>query len=162
MEHKVLLQNYINLEEHNLYCYSANLLMTIPKEGYENNWQETKDRIAGLKHIQMLLDIQDINKEAAPSMDPKERDCLVKAINRNGLPLEVYIDTGEGKETAPALDQQERPSDDAGDGLKTKVTLDLGNLGELAIGGLLVDQIAKSLSYNPGTQTHKPLATSPE
>lgn len=28
---------------HNLFCYSKNYAMTVPKEGYEKDWQETKD-----------------------------------------------------------------------------------------------------------------------
>ena len=51
------LQEQIQQEDHNLLCYSKNLLMTEPKVGYNNEWGNTKERVALVQ--QMLNEIPD-------------------------------------------------------------------------------------------------------
>ena len=54
---KKYLQEQIQQEDHNLLCYSKNLLMTEPKVGYNNEWGNTKERVALVQ--QMLNEIPD-------------------------------------------------------------------------------------------------------
>lgn len=51
------LQEQIQQEDHNLLCYSKNLLMTEPKVGYNNEWGNSKERVALVQ--QMLNEIPD-------------------------------------------------------------------------------------------------------
>lgn len=57
-----LIKEYIDIEYNNLFVLSADYVMTVPKEGYEKQWNETKDRIKELKEIATLLG----KKEASP------------------------------------------------------------------------------------------------
>jgi hypothetical protein len=49
MDKNALLQKYIDMESHNLLCYSENYGMTKPKPGHEQDWSEAKARITGLE-----------------------------------------------------------------------------------------------------------------
>ena len=51
------LQEQIQQEDHNLLCYSKNLLMTEAKAGYSNEWGNTKERVALIQ--QMLNEMPD-------------------------------------------------------------------------------------------------------
>lgn len=48
-----LLERYYNQACHNLMCYSKNILMLEPKQGYEAEWAETK---AECEMLQQMLD----------------------------------------------------------------------------------------------------------
>jgi len=37
-----LLKEYYNNEMNNVFAYSANWLMTVPKKGYENEWEKAR------------------------------------------------------------------------------------------------------------------------
>ena len=39
----------IEMAFHNLLCYSANYAMTIPKEGFEQEWKDAKLELAKLQ-----------------------------------------------------------------------------------------------------------------
>lgn len=54
---KKYLQEQVQQEDHNLLCYSKNLLMTEPKVGYSNEWGNTKERVALVQ--QMLNEVPD-------------------------------------------------------------------------------------------------------
>lgn len=47
---KKLLKKYHDMACHNLFCYSENCGMTIPKEGYEDEWLATKAEIEELEN----------------------------------------------------------------------------------------------------------------
>ncbi len=99
MEYKELLQRYIAQEQNTLYDLSCNYLMTAPVPGCEVEFAATKERIAGLERIQMMLDIlaaQDVNKEAAHALDQQERQYLgtvqtVKAVTDSVLASLVNV-----------------------------------------------------------------------
>ena len=73
MDHKELLRKYIEQESNNLLISSENYLMITPRPGCEDVWREAKEPIAGLQRIQMMLDIQALNKEAAHALDQQGR-----------------------------------------------------------------------------------------
>lgn len=52
-----LLTGYYEKEMNNVFSYSANWLMTIPKKGYEKEWAEAKERSELLD--QMIQEEQD-------------------------------------------------------------------------------------------------------
>lgn len=54
---KKYLQEQIQQEDHNLLCYSKNLLMTEAKAGYSNEWGNSKERSSLIQ--QMLNEIPD-------------------------------------------------------------------------------------------------------
>lgn len=39
-----LLQEYYEREMNNVFCYSGNYLMNIPKKGYEQEWNAARER----------------------------------------------------------------------------------------------------------------------
>ena len=39
-----LLNEYFDREMNTVFCYSANYLMTIPKKGYEQEWNQAKEK----------------------------------------------------------------------------------------------------------------------
>lgn len=51
MNRQELLQEFYDLTEHNLLCYSKNYLMTIPKVGYEKNWEDEKEKLEIIKEM---------------------------------------------------------------------------------------------------------------
>jgi len=42
MNRAELLKEYYNNEMNNVFAYSANWLMTVPKKGYENEWEKAR------------------------------------------------------------------------------------------------------------------------
>jgi len=39
-----LLKDYYDREMNNVFCYSANWGMTVPKKGYEREWEDARER----------------------------------------------------------------------------------------------------------------------
>lgn len=60
MGREELLERYIDLESHNLFCYSANYGMTEPKPGCEKEWHECKERLKGLEEIRDFVKLHEI------------------------------------------------------------------------------------------------------
>ena len=46
-----LLKEYYDMEANNVFAYSANYLMTIPRKGYEKEWQLANDKLTILTEI---------------------------------------------------------------------------------------------------------------
>ena len=46
-----LLKKYENMASHNLFCYSRNLGMTEPKEGFERQWKQAKEECKLLEEM---------------------------------------------------------------------------------------------------------------
>ena len=46
-----ILNKYKDMACHNLFCYSANYLMSKPKEGYEKEWNEANEEIRLLEEL---------------------------------------------------------------------------------------------------------------
>ncbi|MBU5312248.1 hypothetical protein KQI38_09430 [Tissierella carlieri] len=46
-----ILEKYKDIACHNLFCYSANYLMSKPKEGYEKEWNEANEEIKLLEEL---------------------------------------------------------------------------------------------------------------
>ncbi len=44
MTYKELLEEYLDRERNNVFCYSANYLMDTPKKGYEKEFAEAVER----------------------------------------------------------------------------------------------------------------------
>jgi hypothetical protein len=53
MNRETILREVKEMQEHNLSCYSKNYLCEKPKDGYEEKWQEAKER---LQLITRMLD----------------------------------------------------------------------------------------------------------
>lgn len=70
-----LLYKYHNRACHNLMCYSKNMLMTEPKEGYENEWQQAKEECR-------LLD--EMIKETAQGGQLAEKKVYADGIHFKG------------------------------------------------------------------------------
>lgn len=51
MNKQELLQNYYDMEMNNVFAYSANYLMSIPKKGYEREWLEARERADALLNL---------------------------------------------------------------------------------------------------------------
>jgi hypothetical protein len=49
MTREIILRNRLQMAEHNLQCYSANYLCTVPKEGHETEYEETAAEVEMLK-----------------------------------------------------------------------------------------------------------------
>lgn len=45
MTRESILQKNLTMAKHNLFCYSANYLMTTPKSGYEKEFYDTRDEV---------------------------------------------------------------------------------------------------------------------
>jgi hypothetical protein len=56
MTKRQLFEKYYQMACHNLLCYSQNYLMTIPKPGYEKEWEEAKQECDLLES--MLAELQ--------------------------------------------------------------------------------------------------------
>lgn len=64
-----LLEKYIDMATHNIFCYSQNHDMSKPKEGFEKQWQEAKDELDMLIYAAKLIN----KKEYAPVGETRER-----------------------------------------------------------------------------------------
>lgn len=51
MTTKDLLTEYLDRERNNVFCYSANYLMTTPKRGYEREFREAQERVELLEDL---------------------------------------------------------------------------------------------------------------
>ena len=61
-ERYTILKDVLDMAEHNLMCYSKNLLMDEPKDGYEDKWNEQANKIRVLeKWIKEALDPKSFN-----------------------------------------------------------------------------------------------------
>ena len=48
---KEMLNNYLEQERNNVFCYSANYLMDTPKKGYEQEFTEAVERVSLLEEL---------------------------------------------------------------------------------------------------------------
>ena len=48
---KELLEEYLDRERNNVFCYSANCLMDTPKKGYEKEFAEAVERVDMLETL---------------------------------------------------------------------------------------------------------------
>lgn len=48
---KELLEEYLDRERNNVFCYSANYLMDTPKKGYEKEFAEAAERVDMLETL---------------------------------------------------------------------------------------------------------------
>lgn len=48
---KELLEEYLDRERNNVFCYSANYLMDTPKKGYEKEFAEAVERVEMLETL---------------------------------------------------------------------------------------------------------------
>lgn len=48
---KELLEEYLDRERNNVFCYSANYLMDTPKKGYEKEFAEAVERVDMLETL---------------------------------------------------------------------------------------------------------------
>jgi hypothetical protein len=60
MKRQEILQKYIDLENNNLFCYSANYLMTKPWPEYEIEWRRCKELVEGLEEIRAYVRLHEI------------------------------------------------------------------------------------------------------
>ncbi|MDD2956679.1 MAG: hypothetical protein PHD67_10285 [Oscillospiraceae bacterium] len=51
MTYKELLEEYLDREHNNVFCYSANYLMDTPKKGYEKEFAEAVERVEMLETL---------------------------------------------------------------------------------------------------------------
>lgn len=51
-----LLEDYLDRERHNVFCYSATYHMDSPKKGYEKEFEEAKERVQLLE--QLISDLE--------------------------------------------------------------------------------------------------------
>ena len=51
MTYKELLEEYLDRERNNVFCYSANYLMDTPKKGYEKEFAEAVERVDMLETL---------------------------------------------------------------------------------------------------------------
>ena len=56
MTKQELIRKYIKRASYNLLCYSENYLMTVPKNGYEKEWNETQEELKLLSEISNEID----------------------------------------------------------------------------------------------------------
>lgn len=49
MTREMILRNRLEMVEHNLYCYSKNYICTVPKDGYEKEFNEAATEVEMLK-----------------------------------------------------------------------------------------------------------------
>lgn len=83
MEKTNLLKKYLDQASYNLLCYSRNYSMSEPKEGYEQQWQETQEEIVLLEDM-----IQEVDKEKTAEFSLRMRiprfiskDLVIKIID---------------------------------------------------------------------------------
>jgi len=74
MDKLELLRKYENMAQHNLFCYSKNLGMTKPKEGYEKQWKQAnvECKLLGEMIQEILEEVLDSASEGAREMSPGE------------------------------------------------------------------------------------------
>jgi len=56
-----LLKEYYNNEMNNVFAYSANWLMTVPKKGYENEWEKARIKADILE--EMIKELEPVGEE---------------------------------------------------------------------------------------------------
>ncbi len=53
-----LLEEFLNMEYHNLSCYSRGLNQTEARDGFEKEWNQTKDRIEQIIRIMKVVNAE--------------------------------------------------------------------------------------------------------
>ena len=61
MNRAELLKEYYNNEMNNVFAYSANWLMTVPKKGYENEWEKARIKADILE--EMIKELEPVGEE---------------------------------------------------------------------------------------------------
>lgn len=74
----------LDAENHNNYCYSGNMLMTHPKEGYEQEFEDAKIRVSIVEHLIALVMAA---KEPPENQAAQCEGCMVRENQEDILGL---------------------------------------------------------------------------